>query len=80
MLTKIVEDNIVATVINVDMVCGRGRLQASTKLLSQTSTQRDRLAFEDVNNEGAGSLTAAGQKGKCGECNEEGHNIHTCPV
>ena len=80
MLTKIVEDNIVATVINVDMVCGRGRSEGSTKLSSQKSTQRHPSPFRYVNTEGAGSLTNAGRKVKCGECNEEGHNIRTCPV
>ena len=62
MLTEIVEGDIIATVVNLAMVCGRGRLQESIKFSSLNSTQRDPSVFKYVNTDGAGSLTAAGRK------------------
>ena len=45
MLTGIVEGDIIATVVNSAMDCGRGRPPESTKFSSQRSTQRDPSAF-----------------------------------
>ena len=75
MITEFVEGYSIDTVVKPAMVCGRGRPQGCTKFSLQKSTQRDPLAYEYVNTDGAGSLTAAVRKQKSGECNEEGHNI-----
>ena len=81
MSTEIVEGDSMASVVIPATVCGRGRLQGSTKFFSQKSTERDPLIFEYVNTEGVRHLEHPEDGSEnCGECHEEGHNIRTCPV